>query len=221
VIVYTAIFGDYDRPPKAPFSGQYPHILFTDKKVTAPGWEVRVMKRAFANPARENRYYKLQPHVVLPDAVKVLYHDGSMGLTKSPADILRAFEEQAGGTHDVFTLAHSLGHTRVNEYKWVHMKRMTDDRVLRKQASRYDELGVPPDMPTAEPRLIISHLTPRTKEFFSAWWSEVAVYTHRDQVSFPYAAWVTRPDVHLVPFFFARSFFTIKPHAKRQLVNAR
>jgi hypothetical protein len=179
------------------------------------------MHRHFPNPARENRYYKLQPHDLFPPDARVLYHDGSMSLTKSPADILREFEEQAGGTHDVFTLAHSLGHTREMEPKWVHMKRIADDRILKKQAERYDALGLPKNLPTAEPRLIISLLNSKTRAFFDVWWSEVAVYTHRDQVSFPYAAWVSMADIHLVPFLFARPFFTIKPHAKRQLVQAR
>ena len=219
--MYTAIFGEYDRPPKAPFCLDYPHILFTDKKLTAPGWEVRVMHRQFANPARENRYYKLQPHDVFPPEARVLYHDGSMTLTKDPASILRVFEEQAGGTHDVFTLAHSLGHTRAMEPEWVSMKRMVDTKILKRQVERYDFLGVPKSLPTAEPRLIISTLNESVRDFFNAWWLEVLEFTHRDQVSFPYAVWSTNADVHLVPFLAARPFFRIKPHEKRQLLNAR
>lgn len=215
---FTAIFGGYDRPRAAP-AGRA--VLFTDcVPTTDEGWEVRLTKAPYPeNLARSNRAIKLQPHRHLPDAERVLYLDGGMTLTRSPRDILAAFQDQAGGDHDVFILRHSLGHTLASEPAWVAGKGITRADVLARQIDRYRELGVPPETPTVEARLIISKPA-AAAAFFDAWWAEVREFAHRDQVSFPFALWSTRADVHLVPFAFARPFFTIKPHARPQLKGA-
>jgi hypothetical protein len=211
VIAYSAVFGGYDRPRRAPPGG----VLFTDRAPSRRlGWDARVVTAPYPdNLARSNRFYKLQPHAHL-DADRVLYLDASMTLTASPAEVLRAFQAEAGGDHDVFTLRHSLGHTVADEPAWVEQKGITRASVLARQVARYH--GVPAGTPTAEARLIIARL-PEAIAFLDAWWAEVREFSHRDQVSFPFAWWSTRADVFLVPFRFARSFFTIARHARPQL----
>lgn len=217
VTPYTAVFGRYDKPRAAPPGG----VMFTD---TAPpsrlGWDARVERAPYPdNLARSNRFYKLQPHASLPDAARVLYFDASMTLNLEPAAILARFQAIAGGDHDVFTLRHSLGHTAASEPSWVAEKGITRAEVLERQVAWYRDSGLPPDTPTAEARLIIAKL-PAAIPFLDAWWSEVRMFSHRDQVSFPFAWWTTRADVFLVPYEFARRMFTIRPHAKPQLREA-
>jgi hypothetical protein len=215
VTAYTAIFGGYDKPRAAPPGG----VLFTDR---APdprlGWDARIVAPPFPdNLARSNRYFKLQPHRHFTG--RVLYLDGGMTLTTTPEGVLAAFQAVAGGDHDVFTLRHSLGHTASDEPDWVLRKGIVRRDVLDSQAQRYARLGVPPDTPTAEARLIIAKL-PQAVPFFDAWWGEVREYTHRDQVSFPFAWWSTRADVFLAPYDWGRSLFRHARHAKPQLEGA-
>ena len=214
MISYSAVFGGYDCPRRAPPGG----VLFTDRAPPRKlGWDARVIAPPYPdNLARSNRFFKLQPHAHL-DADRVLYLDASMTLTVSPAEVLRAFQAEAGGDHDVFTLRHSLGHTVADEPAWVEQKGITRADVLARQTARYH--GVPVGTPTAEARLIIARL-PEAIPFLDAWWAEVRDFSHRDQVSFPFAWWSTGADVFLVPFRFSRSFFTIRPHAQPQLRGA-
>ena len=214
IVPYSAVFGGYDHPRRAPPGA----VLFTDRAPSRKlGWTARVTSPPYPdNLARSNRYYKLQPHAHL-DADRVLYLDASMTLKASPAGILRAFQTEAGADHAVFTLRHSLGHTVADEPAWVERKGITRADVLARQVTRYRD--VPPGTPTAEARLIIARL-PDAVEFLDAWWAEVREFSHRDQVSFPFAWWVTRADVFLVPYAFARRFFTIRPHARPQLKEA-
>ena len=213
VVPYSAVFGGYDHPRRAPPGG----IMFTDRAPPrALGWDARVVAPPYPNLARSNRYFKLQPHAHL-DGDRVLYLDASMTLTASPAEVLRAFRREAGGDHDVFTLRHSLGHTLADEPAWVREKGITREDVLARQVARYHD--VPAGTPTAEARLIVARL-PNAIPFLNAWWAEVREFSHRDQVSFPFAWWSTSADVFLVPYQFARPFFTIRRHAQPQLRGA-
>lgn len=217
MIVYTSVFDGYDRP-RAPAFPSVPHVLFTDAPTTAPGWDVRVVKRRFPNPARENRWYKLQPHHLFPGVERVIYHDGGMRLTVSPAELISRFIHHAGGDHSVFTLRHSLGHTMRDEFAWVRARGITDPRVLDAQEREYQLAGMPFDAPVAEARLLVSR--PDSREFFSAWWAEVARWSHRDQLSFAVARHLTSADVHLIDGIPWGELFSKRPHRRRQLVGA-
>jgi hypothetical protein len=219
VIVYTAIFGRYDRPHPAPEGGG---VLFTDEAPKrARGWDVRVTAPADpANPARSNRAIKLQPHVHLPTAERTVYVDGRMGLRVSGLELTRRFITWAGGDHDVFALTHSLGHTAHDEFAWVRERRITSEPVLREQQERYRLAGMPDDLPTAQAGVLVVRRTPAAITFMDVWWEEVRRYSHRDQLSLPYAAWLTGADVHLVPIERARALWVGRPHARPQLVGA-
>jgi len=212
VVVYTAIFNAYDRP--LPAGRGCPHVLFTDAPVRAPGWDVRIVPRRFTNAARENRFYKLSPHRLFPGE-RVIYHDGGMRLRVPPESVLQCFQAHAGGDHSIFTLRHSLGHVMRDEFAWVRRKGITSPAVLDAQEREYRAAGMPFDAPVAEARLIISR--PDAGAFFDAWWAEVERFSHRDQVSFPYAWWSTAADVHLVPYQLARAHFKLRPHVRPQL----
>ena len=217
MIVYTAIFGGYDKPLKPNFAGSCPHVLFTDHEMEAPGWEVRVVAREFGNPARENRYYKMHPHKLFPKK-RTIYHDGGMRLNMYPVDILKRFQVMAGGDHSVFTLKHSLGHTMRQEFEWVRRKGIVLPSVLDEQWARYEVEGAPFDDPVAEARLLVSR--PDASRFYGVWWEEVRQYAHRDQVSFAYARWRTKADVCLIEEPNWRALFSHKPHRKTQLRGA-
>lgn len=218
MVVFTAIFGDYDRPVKPLHRGECRHVLFTDRNVRADGWEVRVVARRFSNPARENRSYKLQPHKLFPGE-RTVYIDGHIHLLMTPEALLSEVQGRAGRDYSVFALAHTLGHTVEGEFAWVRDKGMVAGDVLDAQWERYERLGVPAALPTAQAPLLVSR--PDSEAFYDAWWLEVRDYGYRDQLSFPYARWVTGADVFLVDRPNFHTLFRHRPHVKRQLVAAR
>jgi len=215
VIVYTALFGDYDKLR----STSYPdveHVLFTDKDRVIPGWRTVVVERQFYNPARENRYYKLQPQKLFPGE-RVLYHDASMQLKTHPLELLEWFNNQTRAYNSLYALEHPLLHTLPMEFDWVREQGMVDEEILRDMEKRY--ASVPKDSVGIEARLLIS--TPGASKFFDVWWSEVERYAHRDQLSFHYARFKAPCSMGLVPLKAARHHFKIAPHSKKQLQNAK
>lgn len=213
---YTAVFGQYDELRHAPPGA----VLFTDHQPPSHlGWDARVTEPPYPNAARSNRYFKLQPHAHLK-AERTLYFDTRVRFRASPTELLALFQEQAGGDHDVFLLTHTLGHDLAREIEWVREKRITSDAVLDAQRARYQDLGVPLDLPTCQAAIIIARINAATRAFFDTWWGEVRDYSHRDQISFPYARRVSTASVHLTPYAFAREHFRLGPHAQPQLQEA-
>ena len=215
MIPYSAVFGGYDKPQRAPAGG----VLFTDSMPPESfGWGARVVTPPFPdNLARSNRYYKLQPHQHFPEGARVLYFDARVNLLHSPEETLAGFQDLAGGDHDVFLLTHTLNHDVEQEIAWVREKGITAPSVLDAQRERYARHEGLLKLPTCQAPIIIAKRNERTSEFFSVWWAEVRDYSHRDQISYAYARWMTGVDARLIPYERARPLFKLRPHAKPQL----
>jgi len=215
LVVYTANFGGYDRVRSTLYPG-VEHVLFTDEDVKVDGWETIVVQRKFDNPARENRYYKLQPHVFFPGETTI-YHDSSMRLRVSPGYLVEWFKGRTRPDASLYALEHPLNHTIGLEFSWLSQRGIIDPELLSALRDRY--ASVPDDKIGIEARLLIH--TGGAEEFFNAWWGEVERFAHRDQLSFHYARAITNPDIAQVPLKEAREFFNIYPHSKPQLQGAK
>lgn len=214
MIIYKAMFGKYDRPPKPP---AYPrlgerYVVFTDYFTEAKGWHVFHVTRQFENPARENRYYKLQPHRLFPGEVTV-YLDGSTNLIKPVPEVIRTFVE-ADATALIHTLKSQIDATVRTEMEWISRHNIVDPVVLKNQFARYVHLS---DRPTSENRILISY--PGSEPFYDVWWDEVKNYGHRDQLSLPYAEDVSGIRVHRWAGN-RRELMTVAPHRRPQLKEA-
>lgn len=186
MIVYSALFGGYDRVPAAPFSQSCRHVLFTDAEVDASGWEV-VTVAPVGPPRLQNRSYKLQPHVHFPGE-STLYHDANMLLLAEPAVIHATL---LGGS-SIGMVRHSRRHTLAHEFAAVKRYGLADPVMLKTQTNRYRHLlGVK----IGEAGLLAT--TPDAEPFMTAWWAEVSTYSHRDQLALPWAANVSGIAPHL------------------------
>ena len=76
IVIYKAIFGDYDNKPKPPpkgFDKNTSFVLLTDKEISIEGWEtIKINKYS---PVLNNRSCKMFPWKYF-DAQKSLYLDG-------------------------------------------------------------------------------------------------------------------------------------------------
>lgn len=214
--VYTALFGGYDELRPA-LDSRVGHVLFTDgeRSGNVNGWEIVNVKRRFVNPARENRYYKLQPHLHFP-LKTVMYHDASMKL-RLPATVI-AKQMVAKDPHaDAYFLRHSLGHHIQDEFDWLREKGIVDNDLLDYLRVRYS--GIENDIPGVEARLFLAK--PSAEPLFRLWWDEVREFAHRDQISYYYALKESGVRVCLLDFRETRAWYHIFPHSKPQLSGAR
>lgn len=209
MVVYTANFGDYDTLRSA-FFKDVEHILFTDRRVRVDGWRTVVVDRQFDNPAKDNRFYKLQPHIHFPGQ-QTLYIDACMQLRSHPKRILSLFEANSINRANLYAIRHPLNHTLPMEIDWVRGKGLVDDELLSVMSKRYRR--VPQRQVGIEARLLL-HMGGEEK-FFDTWWGEVRDYAHRDQISFHYARHMSNPYIYSINMSLIRKKFIIFPHNKR------
>lgn len=204
MIVYSALFGAYDDPPAASFALSCRHVLFTDSDVDAPGWEV-VTVPVDGPPRLQSRSFKLRPHVHFPGQ-EALYQDANMTLLADPFLVHKAL---LGGSA-VGMVRHSRGHTLANEFTAVGRHQLADPEPLAAQARRYKDLM---SARIGEGGLLA--VTPEAEPFMTAWWEEVARFTHRDQLALPWAAQASGINPNL---YASRSgLVTLREHAKARV----
>jgi len=78
-IIYSAIYGDYDKPKKQPLDVK--PVLFTDT-AKSQDWEVRKVVREEQHPRMRAKYFKCNSHIL--DCDVSIWIDGSATI-KIPA----------------------------------------------------------------------------------------------------------------------------------------
>jgi len=187
VVVYTAVFGGYDAiiPTMFPHDGR--HVCFTDVEVSFPTrWEVRQIKRRFDDPQLEARMYKLLAHQWFPRASYSVWHDGNMSLKIRPDQAVQYL-----GAHDVAMFAHPKRACVYEEARVIlEMKKALGFEIsIGTQAKEYKRRGYPAQHGLAATGLVVRRHTEAVARFNDAWWSELARYSNRDQMSVNYVLW--------------------------------
>ena len=86
LIVYSALFGDYDQISDAPCHTPQTHfVLYTDKLRAVKGWtQIIVDLNQFPSPALANRAFKFFPHQLFPNTATSLYSDANIEFLCDP-----------------------------------------------------------------------------------------------------------------------------------------
>ena len=190
-VVYTAIFASYDLllPNKTSLAQ---HICFTDCKINALGWDIRVVERKHRDPRREARMYKALPHRWFPDADITIWHDGDIGLKVLPDEVTCFL-----GKQDVAAFKHPW-HNDIRDEAMaiVRTGRANPDVVYRQLAAYLNEGYIGQMYATG---VLIRRNNDAITAFNEAWWDELLRYTLRDQLGFNYLLWKTGTEVGVIP----------------------
>jgi len=188
-VVYTALFGRYDQLAPAATIPGVRFVLFTDGPAVA-GWECLRPFPTEATYRRENRKYKIRPHLLFPHAEWTLYHDANLPLTVDPRKIVASCR---GGLN---LYRHPWRSCAYEEAKAVRGQASATG--LSTQLQRYRQAGFPANFGLyCGGFLIRNH---EANEFNEAWWEEYQAGCCRDQVGLPYALWrASDVPVHVLP----------------------
>jgi len=199
VIVYTAVFGPYDRlkQPAAPNPGVR-YVCFTDQKIAAPGWwDVVQVEPTESSPTRENRKWKILAHHWFPEAEWWIYLDGNMRLKVDPYTMLVALRKEREAP--LYVTQHGLHNCLYKEADWIARNGYERSDILHKQVCRYRSSGYPKENGCCYCGFLIRKNTEEVRAFNELWWQEVKTGSQRDQLSFPYAAWLSKIPYCAVP----------------------
>ncbi|WP_119304408.1 glycosyltransferase domain-containing protein [Dongia deserti] len=183
LVVYTALFGDYDDlfVPSPEQAERCDFVVFTDRQDVPAPWRRGPVCYAAPNRFKQNRFYKLLPHRLFPDYEWSLYLDGNIDLRIDPVEFL---ERYCSAGPDFFVFRHPRRQSILEELAACIELRKDDAELMVRQVARYFEHGFRHAFTLTENNVLLRrHNDPELAALGEAWWEEVRSKSQRDQLS--------------------------------------
>lgn len=221
LVVYTAIAGDNGDALRHPLCDQpgVRLVCFTDRPVPDPGpWEVRPLAWAGPTPRRTARWHKVNSHRLFPGAEAAVWADGSMQLRVPAA---RLVADGLSGHNVLASFKHPDRDCVYAEHVACRRLRKDDPALMQRQIDHYKYAGYPPRNGLAETGCVVR--VPAACEAFEAeWWATLARFSHRDQLSFDFAAWRLKlPYARLEGSALRSPYFVFHAHRRGRSAHDR
>jgi hypothetical protein len=191
VIVYSCITGGYDDPVEPLFrSTNIEYAMFTDsKKHNVPGWIYLKIPQKIQKFSKhyQNRYIKMHPFELFPDADYACYIDGNV----CPVSDLSVYVEYISPIAGIAMHKHSTRDCIYEELKACLALKKGNALQLVNQIDKYRRDGFPESFGMLECNVIVVDLHSEiAKKIFEDWWAEQEKWgSMRDQIALPYVLW--------------------------------
>jgi len=193
-VIYTAIFGGFDKLSSSVVNKNVKYICFTDKEIKCPPWEIVVVKPEYGL-RRENRKYKILSHKFFEDYDYSIYIDGDYTVMCN----LLPYIKKWLGENDIAVQKHPVRSCLYEEALTCIGQRKDKKEIIIKQIQKYKREGYPPRNGLTDNAFIIRRHTPQIKKFNEMWWNEVRNHSFRDQISFCYVIWKLKMKYSIIP----------------------
>jgi len=198
VVIYTAIFGDYDNLllPEHIDPG-IDYVCFTDRPRNNYGvWQMRSAPYFHPDPTRIARWVKTHPHELFPDHEVAVWLDGNIVLR---GDVNKYIEMVLLEDAHFGFVSHPHRECFYEEAE--ACKRLGKDvtEIIDQQVDHYRRHGLPPHRPLFETGFMVVRLgSATTCEALYSWWQQIEQFSRRDQLGL---AWVNHhiSNLRIVP----------------------
>lgn len=198
-VIYTCVTGGYDEPIVPTFYNKnWDYIFFTDnkelleKKVLGP-WQIRSLQFSELSNALNNRWHKINPHLLFPDYDDSIYIDGNIDMLDD--NLFRQIEN-----HQPALMLVPKHPTNDCIYKEIKIN-LKNRRISKEQAENiYNILKkdkYPKHYGLLENNIIYrKHNDRKIIYLMEYWWKFIKDVVPRDQLSFCYLLWKNgiKPD---------------------------
>lgn len=191
IVVYTSIFGDYDKLDDNQLEiPNVDYICYTENRsIKSNFWKVKYVNPSEKDPNRSAKIYKILPHKFLPSQYdKSVWIDGNFRVV---GDFRELFNTDSN--HLVFDRNKTKTDKRncvYDELKACIKLEKDDPIVMSNQINRYKREGYPEKSGLVCNGVILrNHNLPDVKFVMGRWWDEIQNNSRRDQLSFNYIAW--------------------------------
>lgn len=213
IVVYTVVNNGYDviLPPKTK-SKAAKYVAVTDGFAPHP-WEVRSPPEPTKNHKMDSRRWKLNSHILFPDADWTIYLDGQLQLIVDPEILIE--ECRSWGDGSLYLFRHQDRDCLYKEATEVARIGKDKQENFSSQIERYKSCGLEEDYGLYLGGMLIRKKS-KCNEFNEMWWDEVSKGSHRDQISLPFCLKQSKIDFVPMPRNWWKNFFSRKPHAGKK-----
>ncbi len=205
VVVYTANIGgkDYIREPKIKIPRGVNFIYFTDQYFSSKVWQVEEPRVNLENNRRTARWHKINSHLLFPDADYTIWVDANCDID---TQIVKLLGQLKG--NDIACIPHPQRDCAYDEADVVKRLNLDNKEKVNTQMENYKALGFPEHFGLYETQLLVRKNTEKIKDFNKLWWSEIAKFSQRDQLSVMFSLWWLNIEHSYIP----RSFRIYNKH---------
>lgn len=221
LIVYTALFGDYDNLPEpCGLFDDCEFICFTDQArlPKSKHWKVVLIKDSPLSPALMNRMYKILPHRFLDGYEFSLYIDSNIEILSDPSKTLGALKEDS---FNIVIPSHFSRRCLFEEaFVLIRSGRVNIKQVF-KQTFKFILSGFYCQTIMGENNVILRRHNSLV-DFSEYWWKVFIEGPHRDQLSLSYVAWKTNTPILISDRISSRRsrYFLIRAHKQLLKVSS-
>ena len=188
IVVYTAIFGDYDNLVDPPESSMCDFICFTDNKnLKSNIYKIVLCQPTDLDPRRSAKIYKIKPHIYFPEYKYSVWLDGSVIIKTNKFYI---FVKKVLKKHDMAFLKHPDRDCIFKEAEACIELQKDNSEIIIKQVNGYKNEGYPEKNGLIAGGVILrNNRLKKVEKINNDWWKEINQKSIRDQLSFNYVAW--------------------------------
>jgi hypothetical protein len=186
-VIYTALFGGYDRLLEQPPVEGTRFVCFTDDpSMRSRSWEIRVVPPA-PHPRRAARAVKTSPHLHVPDHEWSIWVDARLSIRSDDfAERLVTAAQSTG----MAVMAHRQRHDLYEEAEHVYRMGFDTSPALLNQIARYRARGMPEGTGLYSTMAMARRLAdPAVRHVDERWGQEIEAGSVRDQVALPFVLW--------------------------------
>jgi len=210
-VLYSTITGGYDdvHPLK---KSSWDSYLFTDESLPGgKGWKIKDLGDHNLNPRRVSKWFKINSHVLFPDADYIIWIDGRLELLVDPDDILKYLKDG-----DIACFNHPDRDCIYDEAEEIIRLDLDHKAVVERQMKFLQNENYPSNMGLNAGGVIVRRNNLRVTEFNKLWWQVLKKHSHRDQLSLNYCAWKVGLKISTIPGHYKFSNELIRTHQHRR-----
>lgn len=207
MLVYTAIFDDYDKLKPAP---DYPaeYVCVSDRAQNKAPWLTTIQK-PYRSPRKSARAAKILSHEYFPESELTIYLSGAVRLLGNPDALAKKYLKH----HNIAVFKHPHRASVQEEFNACLRMHKGNPEKIRSQRAHYHEQDFPFDKQLPACFVLFRRRSKEIEDFENFWWGELQEHSLRDQLSFTHSAWQSGTQVNYIPWReFSDSFHWHKEH---------
>ena len=202
IVVYTAIFGEYDILKEPLYtSDDIDYVCYTNlDNLTSKNWQIRKISPNYNDNRRMARMIKMSPHELFSDYSISVWVDGSLLIKEN----IREYIERYSNSGTMICFPHSSRNCIYEEaFACGGLYLDGTDRIIS-QIYSYKKKRYPFQAGLYETGCIVRwHNDKKIISIMEDWKKEIEKYSIRDQISLPYCCWKNgyKPDTSDVSIY--------------------
>lgn len=204
-VIYTCITNNYDDICEIEsykyINKDWDYVFFTDneeqiKQGKIGIWEVKPLQYKELDNTRNNRWHKLNPHLLFPDYKESIYIDANINiLTPYLFNVIKNKDSS-------FVLPkHYKNKCIYSEYQDVLDFKLDNEEIINKELEIIKQAGMPKNFGFCENNILYrKHHDKTIKKIDEEWWYMVKNYAKRDQLALCYLLWKYGFDISKITF---------------------